>query len=363
MTPLTLDLTLTVLSPVHIGSGHVLDPTEYVIQSERFSRLDLRRFADTLTAQQNTALRSAIRSGHLRDIWRVVHAAFDPQRHALYHAAVTPAIHKKYADGLAQGDTQLELHECIKEHGAYRPIIPGSSLKGAIRTAVLQALLPDQVKHPFVQDMADYWRKERQVKDKTIRFPATVDAREPALLEGHILKAMKYRNDRPQFDINQDPFRLLKIPDVTLPADCLEIVSVERIKHETGDAGGPPVLVEAIRPGVQADFSITCTPDFLMATNMSRAADLLPALHAYTAAGIVKDFDRCVVDVQQRVAALAQQRHLLRLGGHIGRLAFALDPHDLDLDLPEPQTICIAQTHDGPHLLGIVALKEKTPPR
>lgn len=356
-----LTLKLTVLSPLHIGSGIVLDPTQYIVRSDRFYRIDDRRFAASLPAEQHAAFLAALASNDLKRIWQAVSSIFDPAKHAAYSAAIAPAIHKKFSEGLQRGETQLELHECVKEHGAMRPIIPGSSLKGALRTAILQSLLPSKIASQEFKNLLTQWKQSyTNKKGKKISFPDTVGSHDPPVVEGVLLNALSKGQKGLQFNIKQDPFRHLSVPDITLPADCLEIVIVERIKHATKDAGGPPVLLEAIRPGTSLSCSVSFSPEFLTATGCSSPRDLLAHLDNYTSQSLRRISDCCPHSVQQKIKSIERQRSLAQLGAYIGCYQHALHLehglNDEDIELPEPKTICIVHSRDGENIMGLVAL-------
>lgn len=362
-----LDLTLTVLSPVHIGSGDVLDPTRYVVRAEGFYRINERAFYGSLSPSGRAALHNAIDSADLRRVWQAVKALFEPTKHTAYVATITPAIHKKCVNALQQGATQLELHECVKEQGSLRPIIPGSSLKGLVRTAVLQALLSRRATKPELQRLVTHWKKPRRgPKGDILTFPDTVAANDAPLTEGALLNALTEPTDPhkpPTFDIRKDPFRHLSVPDIILPPDCLEIVTVERVRHDTGESGGPPLLVEAIRPGTTATCSLSFAPAFFAAIELEPGA-LLQCVHNFTGHNLCYIHDLTPAPVQQFIQSITKLRFLAQLGAYTGRYAHALHLEQTEalgeereqLGLPDPKTVCTVTCSSGHCLMGLVAL-------
>jgi len=356
-----LDLSLTVLSPVHIGSGVVIDPTQYVITSDRFWRIDPRRFAAGLTADQNSQLDAAITSGQLSQVWRVISSAFKPDAHGLYGAAAGPGVHSKYAEGLKRTDTQLEVHECIKEHGRHRPIIPGSTLKGALRTAILHGRTSHPAHPEVVERLMEKWKRTQpDHKGRIKKFPETVDERhEPALLEGALLGALDRDNNR--FAIDRDPFSLISVPDVTLDAACLELAIATPVKHPSGEPGGPPLLLEIIRPGTTGTVAVTYDERFFQRAAIKSIQYLLECAHCFFSSSVETEIGRA--DVQDTLANSLREYcatpALLRLGGHIGRYSFALDLSDRGLELPDPKTHCIVETSAGRNIMGIVRLESR----
>jgi CRISPR-associated protein Csm5 len=147
----TWQLAITPLSPLHIGTGEDYEPTQYVIDGERlfgFSpaaalralpgapREDLLRI---LGGPPDVALIKAVQGYFYRHRERLI-----PE--AEYVIPVLPSIAAEYAARVgktAQQErdrdiiNQLRIGQTFGNPATRRPILPGSSLKGAIRTALL----------------------------------------------------------------------------------------------------------------------------------------------------------------------------------------------------------------------------------
>ncbi len=106
---------------------------------------------------------------------------FDTQNHRM-KIAVTPAVKNYYLEKIVKPENRLKMEPLIKTMG--QPYIPGSSLKGAIRTAVL-----------------NYW--------------ANSEKKSPA----EILNILVDKNGNKKEDISLDVFKYLKVPDIHLPED------------------------------------------------------------------------------------------------------------------------------------------------
>jgi CRISPR-associated protein Csm5 len=159
-------LAITPLAPLHIGTGEDFDPTNYVID-------DMTLFSFSPEA----ALRALPESGR-RELLNLVNGRPDvamiKQVQALFHRhrerlvpfsehamPVLPSIAAEYAQRVgktAQREesgreiiNRLRIERTYADPTTRRPILPGSSLKGAIRTALLDAEhggegLPEDVK-------------------------------------------------------------------------------------------------------------------------------------------------------------------------------------------------------------------------
>ncbi len=126
---------LTPLTPIHIGSGEQLEPFEYVMTAERMYRFTLDDFMLKLPREQQEAFVDMVGqsipatrnfvSDHLKTAAEV----------ARWQADISGAAETLYRTRLSRGEGHPEVRACSRTNE--RPYLPGSSLKGAIRTALL----------------------------------------------------------------------------------------------------------------------------------------------------------------------------------------------------------------------------------
>ena len=161
-------LDLTPLSPIHVGSGEDLDPTRYVLDAGtlyEFPAAALARALDEADRKRLLALAdNTVGTRALAGIQKL----FGERRNVLVaHSSravrAATGVQRLYEDRIgvvAQSETgavnRLEIERLCSHPGTSAPILPGSSLKGAIRTALLdrenrgQALGPRE-KSPKLQ--------------------------------------------------------------------------------------------------------------------------------------------------------------------------------------------------------------------
>ena len=112
---------IEILSPLHIGNGNKINPIEYLLD-EKFYRIDM----DSLFKDENFAVNKFIEKAnkcfYLGDFYPNI-----AKQHIKYSLEISEELKKK--------KKIKEIHEFIKSGG--RVYIPGSSIKGAIRTALL----------------------------------------------------------------------------------------------------------------------------------------------------------------------------------------------------------------------------------
>jgi CRISPR-associated protein Csm5 len=147
----TFDLMITTLSPIHVGCGEDYEPTGYVIDGQRLYEFDPVLLVQRhLSPNERAEFARAVDRG-LREIqsffYRHKEKAAEIGR---YCATVNPMAQTFYDSRVGrvaqreQGGRNV-LNKLEIARSAYNPlsglpILPGSSLKGAIRTALLETL-------------------------------------------------------------------------------------------------------------------------------------------------------------------------------------------------------------------------------
>ncbi len=206
-------LTLTPLSPIHIGCGEDFEPTNYVIDEGLLFGFDPSHAA--LAPHQRQALLDLANRASLLGLQRFFrdHAeVFKPYAQVIM--PVSAGVNEKYQSHIGRA-VNLEangnqvFNRFMIERASYTgaqqwPYVPGSSFKGALRTGILDAL-----NH----------KKPAQSGDSNTRGQVDSARLEKRLLEG---------------DFSSSPLRLLKIGDF-MPATEPErrvMYAVNRKKKE-----------------------------------------------------------------------------------------------------------------------------------
>ncbi len=148
-------LLISTLSPIHVGCGEDYDPTRYVIEDDTLYEFEPSAALAALTAQDRDQLLKIVDSPANDRMLQQVQAFFYHRRQALIPTAsrrvpVGPkmvAFYQKRVGKTVQveGDdsqllNRLEIERTFFNPSNGVPVLPGSSLKGAMRTALLDAI-------------------------------------------------------------------------------------------------------------------------------------------------------------------------------------------------------------------------------
>ncbi|MDN3515855.1 MAG: type III-A CRISPR-associated RAMP protein Csm5 [Candidatus Brocadia sp.] len=189
----TYKIKAEILTPVHIGDGTELEPLEYVIK-DRFYKVNMEEWLSTLSGEKAEEFKQWTGKDYAQETTLVALRKFvrdniDTGKYTEWAVDVSSAVQKRYEERFDAPENQLPMLPFIRTGN--KPFLPGSSIKGALRTAYLNFL-----------------KRNNQVKEKN----------RADLVEGELFKAnIEGRDGRTRFDIDKDPFRAVKIKDAFLP--------------------------------------------------------------------------------------------------------------------------------------------------
>jgi CRISPR-associated protein Csm5 len=204
-----MKLLLETLTPVHIGSGESIEPYEYVI-SDKFYRINLGKFISSLDVKDRDTFLKLSSSDMIQTRKFIKEKANLPSV-TEYSMNVDSEVREIYENKMDDPNNQLSIQIFIKTSS--RPFIPGSSVKGAIRTALLFS-------------MAD-----KPIKDT------------------HDIEKNVFKFENPK----DDPFRVLKISD-SLPVNLSDMIVYTVKTYAKKDkfaASGYNILIE----GTNSDYT------------------------------------------------------------------------------------------------------------
>lgn len=218
----TYKIKAEILTPVHIGDGTELEPLEYVIK-DKFYKVNLEEWLSTLSGEkagefQRLTGRDYAKITILTSLRRFVRDNIDIDKYTEWSVDVSDAVKRRYEERFDAPENQLPMSPFIRT--ANKPYLPGSSIKGAIRTGYLNFLK----------------RGTQALSEK----------RKADLVEGELLKAIVHGREGkpPRFAIDKDPFRAIKVKDVSLPNNSTFFTEV--INHNKKDNRINPTSIQIL---------------------------------------------------------------------------------------------------------------------
>lgn len=185
----TYQLSYTPLSPIHIGTGDSYEPTNYVIDEGTLYEFDTGGTLAALTESDREQLNKIVNAHVNEDMLKAVQRFFHERREALKPWAVNAipvldGVARLYGKQAAnrEGDGGQVLNKLEIDRTAYNPItrqpvLFGSSIKGAIRTALLdqindkEALSRYDAEKFVLENLDQAERKRREREQKKVRQP------------------------------------------------------------------------------------------------------------------------------------------------------------------------------------------------
>jgi CRISPR-associated protein Csm5 len=253
-------LALTPLAPIHIGLGEEFDPTGYIIDPKENLLYAFDPSRASLPDPLRKQLLELADSGQLDSIHKISKLIREHGDHFLPHAhsviPVSSGVVAKYQESLSKsgwkGSDLTEINRNFIERAIFltdgQPFIPGSGVKGVIRTAWLEALYRE---NPDLAGLVPSSSDDPRNKAWE-RFEKNFERN---MLEG---------------DFQTSPFRLLKIADfLPLPGQKVDrkIVFACNYKKQpaqvrgqsTVEGRGPSTRKEVILPGQYRFFEASLT--------------------------------------------------------------------------------------------------------
>lgn len=234
-----------ILSPLHIGTGKDVTPLDYFIKDNRivlynFQKL-LREDTDFAEKFLNLTEKQNPRLLFLKDILSSKQKS--NKDYCLYTGEVSKYLKRDLEFEMNKGN-KANIWEFIKD-SRYKPYIPGSSIKGAIRTAIAYYILK---------------------KDKDLKNQLTQKLWNEST---NVINALIFQ--RYNLDAKEDILRTLSVSDASMNKD--DVLSIECAKRLSSKPNLPnkpnPAKFknyhECVKPKSTFSFSISFFPELIKA--------------------------------------------------------------------------------------------------
>ncbi len=208
------------LMPVHIGSEGTIDPLEYVIIDGVLYLLDMEKLME-IESVRRFVLKEKDNYIKIRRMLfeKCRNDLCSELRHfSISRVKVSPTVQEKYQESLSRMDSKLEISLLPRNPASY---LPGSSIKGAIRTGVLNEIDSEsgKGKGKICNDM-------RTNHDTTKLDPIAVE---------HCLLGAR-ENDKNEFALSM--FQYFSVSDVVVEGKT-KVILINRPSFNKGRRGIP----------------------------------------------------------------------------------------------------------------------------
>lgn len=213
--------TLMPLTPIQIGNGKELSPFDYVIKNGKYYRIEISDIIDKMPENIRNQFIKTLEEYSMFSARKFLKNNYKEEYGYLYKCSIdtNSDFVKKYEEkiggtGKKNEENLLSIGEFIGTHtGKY---IPGSTLKGAVRSAYLADNFSEE----------DFYRLKRQTEDKRGNKIKTKPFRSPDKDNDKKIQAriLELTTLEPKFD----PFKNFKITDTEIKNDLIEIKEMKR---------------------------------------------------------------------------------------------------------------------------------------
>jgi len=204
--------TITPLTAIHIGTGDELTFLDYKIASsgeneeEKYIKFSNDRILQRLMEdeQERTAFERASVNGNMAELQKFFQDNCTCENDIDYRCEITGDFSKTYNENLDKDphENAAKVLQMYRAQGTPYPVIPGSSLKGSIRTALL---------NKYLDDLSD---GDYEHLHKNFELEKNLDKANNLLQQ----KLLDYS------DAKNDPLRAVAIPDCSFKANGTQLV-------------------------------------------------------------------------------------------------------------------------------------------
>jgi CRISPR-associated protein Csm5 len=252
-----ISIKLRTLSPLHVGDGGRLLPTEFAFLKEKVYVLSEEKLSNLLIKEGllNEFIFEVREEGK-----RFCIEKFFEKRNLLNEKFLESV--KSYSIRSLKRPSS-ELRTFVK-NGFNHPYIPGSTIKGSLRTAILYYLLkhtPDKLHElaSFVSKKVTEFKRDRR-RDKgwfREKFKKTFASE----FEKKVFQEFMLTDNQKRFDPHSDIMRVIQISDSN-PLEPTDL-KVEEVKIYSEGRGSKEwsIYVETIPPGKELQFKISINKD------------------------------------------------------------------------------------------------------
>lgn len=221
------------LTPIHIGTGAPISPEDYFISGHDLVRFNPRRVLAALPASERARFDNAIGANQIHEAWEIVRReACNRSETHLYRVRIGEGAEADLQRLVAHTERRGEVQPLPRNPYDGRVVIPGSAIKGAIRTAVLNRYVRDS-------GQRDQWVSQ-------VRGAGNQDLKR---LWQDIESGAMGLNKK----LERDPFRFLTVTDAAVAPAAVRVDKVSVCKRDGATLTPRGIQIHAERLSSRAD--------------------------------------------------------------------------------------------------------------
>ena len=249
---------LKLLSPLHIGGSDRIPFYMIFCNGDRCYIFDEIRFGEALANKAPQFVDRFVQFAHQEraNLADFLHEIFRGDQKGL----IDFVEHAKAYSARAKARPRRELHPFIRD-SLYRPYVPGTSLKGALRTAIMYVMLKridesdrKRLLVDFVENKLN--RIQMEVRRGKSRYIRNEEKWFDQDIEVELMWKYFFDEATMKFDPHSDILRTVKVSD-TQPLDPNSTVIEEVEVYNRGYATGIKIYVETLPAGTELEFTIS----------------------------------------------------------------------------------------------------------
>lgn len=224
------------LTDIHIGSGKDIEAYEYTVKSGYMYRIDMSEAFDKMNVSEKENFYKILKKNNLFNIRSWIYNNYKEEWGYIYKEKISSEFEKYYKkkiDDRSQANSQLSISEFIGYDN--KRYIPGSSIKGALRTAFIYSDFLENEKKYQIKSSYEIKNGKRVYNRKEIDKEAKIMESEVLLAE----KEDRYGNkidkkgEKLGLEPKKDPFKIVKVSDTEeIDSEKFEVV---RLKIKEGN--------------------------------------------------------------------------------------------------------------------------------
>ncbi len=323
-----MKIRLHTLSPLHIGTGEELAPLDYVVYGGQFYRLSQQKFLDFVSreipggagefsrwvSERFAAMKDIRDNRELSDAEGRMNAYYFSRdigqeqaflnflRRPENEIFTAPAILDERTRQRSRSEKAVSLgrvREAIK-NGRNKPLVPGSSLKGALRTAVFYHYLTQYADSARIERLVREQLDEKRAKKERFALPLAHEAFFCAVEDRHNGRVKKD-------DEKMDLFKLVRISDGHVAGEghslSLAKVNIYLVEKQMSRDRSKSFFIASQQP--QASYCENITPGAIIESEIDFDIDFLLRLHPLIKDGAVPAGDfRQWIGIEEKVKQL-----------------------------------------------------------